>query len=1311
MNTCQHCQQNLLPLLYDLLDEGEAVLLRDHLDSCPACQEAFAQARQHQGTLAQAARESFAQVSFSPPPAEKAPVARPSIPLTRPKARSAWSRWAVAASVVLAVGLGYFGYAGWKSRHETLEDAASRFAKADRSAGDLDRDVSAEQKRLQKEIREVSKQVDELLNNRRKAGGERHVYSHNNNRVTIDAPGSLQAGAKNDIVIHVNREEKKGAAPPKSLRAQVVNPATKDVLFEKELEGSDSYFLTLPADLPLKPGAKFALVIEGQDAEGLPLRVVDHMSLVTAEYVTHLYLDRPLYRPGETVRFRSLTLERFSLQPTREPMHLRFALLGPDGEPLQAMEKKSLVVDPKTGDPVLGPDGEPIQSIGLGEFILPADLAKGSYTLEVAELSQRFPTEKRSFQVDRYEAPLLIKHLKFGKASYGPGDNVQVQGNARRAAGGLKFERLKTHLEVVVDGSIVHQASALTDIEGNYHFNFFLPAPLEQGDGAVTVTFEVDKLREPVTTPPEVIKVRESLTRTLPIVVNKVLVDFYPEGGNLVASVPNRVYFQARTPLGKPADIEGVLLDESDKVIVRATTMSDAKEPSLNQGMGRFDFTPEAGRRYRFKVLTPKKLAEPGFDLPDVKENGLVVSVPKGVVTKEIDAVVHSTHDRDLLVGAYCRGKLLDHVPLSVKRGEKAQVKLHAPPGLSGVYRITVFEKSKGPVPRYTPLAERLIYSRGGERLEITSTAAGRAFEPRGHAELPLEVRDERREFAPSILLVGVLDQTLVKLADDNTLRSMPTHFLLTSEVRRPEDLENVDVLLGKHPRAEEALDLLLGVQGWRRFAEQDPGRFHERDHYAAARLAFGVLPEYRKMTTSGDLEFDRLLARDAEAFVQLQKKLATAETAQEDNEGRRQVLPALKEEASTLGEQARKAEEEMLAFQSTLRRGVMIFAVLGLLLLIGFRIYGAAVRGDSGNRGAVLAFALGVLVVAGLWFAVSFMPARQGGDPVAAGNGAPGDHADPKADRVVAPVGEKDTPKETSKGTATSVPKKVGPPPPMASKGDASPPVRGGSGGPMAEGPSIKPKHPPGMVMDTAKGGGTFFGGGKTGYGGGHGGVGFTGKGGEVAPVMSAPVVPGTSPPTVRPPVAPLMPAPPGMPLSEPFPGGGMPPGGSGGGPPAPSSVHTGSFGAAPGGKVGMRPALPKASAPRVLLPAPPAADAGGMAVFPQIPPPPDKALRKRGLYGDLTEKYFFADAAPFEVLHPSAVRVYAYSLPAAAKGPIESELLLWQPVLVCKEGKGQVAFDLSDLATTYQVIVFGHASDGRLGAATFEINVRKNE
>ena len=50
--------------------------------------------------------------------------------------------------------------------------------------------------------------------------------------------------------------------------------------------------------------------------------------------ITHLVTDKPLYKPGETIRFRSLTLDRSNLRPPENDLHLIFRLRDP-GEGIQ----------------------------------------------------------------------------------------------------------------------------------------------------------------------------------------------------------------------------------------------------------------------------------------------------------------------------------------------------------------------------------------------------------------------------------------------------------------------------------------------------------------------------------------------------------------------------------------------------------------------------------------------------------------------------------------------------------------------------------------------------------------------------------------------------------------------------------------------------------------------------------------------------------------------------------------------------------------------------------------------------------------
>ena len=123
-----------------------------------------------------------------------------------------------------------------------------------------------------------------------------------------------------------------------------------------------------------------------------------------------------------------------------------------------------------------------------------------------------------------------------------------------------------------------------------------------------------------------------------------------------------------------------------------------------------------------------------------------------------------------------------------------------------------------GPQKQLQPRAERLVYRKPGTTLNLTCEPDKSRYVPGDPVNLMFKATNEKHEPAPAIAMVGVVNKSVVTMADEKTFRTMPTHFLLTSEVQRPEDLEHADVLLGSHPKAAAALDLLLGTQGWRRF-------------------------------------------------------------------------------------------------------------------------------------------------------------------------------------------------------------------------------------------------------------------------------------------------------------------------------------------------------------------------------------------------------------------------------------------------------------------------------------------------------------
>src|SRR5207302_2008172 len=146
-----------------------------------------------------------------------------------------------------------------------------------------------------------------------------------------------------------------------------------------------------------------------------------------------------------------------------------------------------------------------------------------------------------------------------------------------------------------------------------------LPADIVRGEASLSVKFIDGK------------SAVETITRPVPVLLKKLNVEFFPEGGYLVGGVSNRVYFQAKTTLGKPAELSGHLAGSDGQAVPGAVqTLNDAEHPGANQGMGVFSFVPKTGVRYELKIDSPTGI-EGSYELPPVQDGGVTLSVTEGV--------------------------------------------------------------------------------------------------------------------------------------------------------------------------------------------------------------------------------------------------------------------------------------------------------------------------------------------------------------------------------------------------------------------------------------------------------------------------------------------------------------------------------------------------------------------------------------------------------------------------------------------------------------------------------------------------------
>ena len=70
----------------------------------------------------------------------------------------------------------------------------------------------------------------------------------------------------------------------------------------------------------------------------------------------------------------------------------------------------------------------------------------------------------------------------------------------------------------------------------------------------------------------------------------------------MVAGLPKRLYFEAKTLSAKPADVEGRLVVDLGNAVAAFSTVKN--------GLGRIEFRPATGRCYHAEVTRPSSVTE-----------------------------------------------------------------------------------------------------------------------------------------------------------------------------------------------------------------------------------------------------------------------------------------------------------------------------------------------------------------------------------------------------------------------------------------------------------------------------------------------------------------------------------------------------------------------------------------------------------------------------------------------------------------------------------------------------------------------------
>ena len=474
----------------------------------------------------------------------------------------------------------------------------------------------------------------------------------------------------------------------------------------------------------------------------------------------HLSTDKPIYRPGEALRARLVSLDRNSFRPRDGSYRMR--IVGPDGRALH--------------------EGATVCLNGNGGLAwrVPADAPGGNYALELRNPKDEFSVVRQTFAVQVYHAPELDKSLVLLAETYAPGSEgaatLEVSKNGAGAAGAAVTTAL------VVDGSEVWSSNSVLDAEGLLSFSFPVPSDVEMGRARVTAVVQHEGAVETAVQP-------------FVIPLASVKAEFMPEGGELVLGRDCRVYAELSDALGRPISGEGRILDDRGREVTRFATE--------HQGRARFNLRPEAGFSYVLALDSPQKAQLP---LPEVRDQGVVLSAKDDVTAADapLRLSIDTPRPGPWTVAAFCRGTPVGQTQFFGGVSEDVQIAL--PESAAGVLRVTVFDA------RGVAHAERLIQRRPKQRLQI-EFAMKESVEPGQKQEVEVSCRDEKGEPVQALLGISVKNEMLEQLAPQ-ALRNLEDHTFLLADVDAVDDAEEFF-----ESDADRRVDLLLGTQGWRRFA------------------------------------------------------------------------------------------------------------------------------------------------------------------------------------------------------------------------------------------------------------------------------------------------------------------------------------------------------------------------------------------------------------------------------------------------------------------------------------------------------------
>ena len=486
----------------------------------------------------------------------------------------------------------------------------------------------------------------------------------------------------------------------------------------------------------------------------------------------YIQTSKDIYETGEDLWFKAYILNSRFLKPSGLSKTLYLQLLRESDHKPFWQEKYEIRDGFANGHVYLE------SSLSEGDYILAA-YTTNSFLNDSSEFKA---VRKIKVRTDIYRRSAVS--ARFDKDYYDENDTIKIILSPISIAG--------DPMEVSVTATLQQERRELDKVQVSTYSDSGTTirfAPPKRGQGlSVTLDIKYDGTEKSL---------------SMPVVYKDNPIQFttFPEGGNLVSGLENRVAFNAVKYNGEPVDVKGTLFEDGNPIL---------DFNSLHAGMGSFKLVPQTGKKYVIKLSEPN--IDSSFLLPQIYVEGMVMRLverDEESVTFEV-ASNGAANGEDIYVRVQCRGVVCGITKGRLNRRLRIRIPLKDLP--QGIAEITLFNSS------LVPVAERLVYVNRKKQLYITAELSKEIYPTRGKVDLKITVTDENGEPVRANMGVSVFDELYQNPSDTANIL---VHYFLSTQLKGR--LYDPSYYFNENNNdRNEALDLLMLTQGWRRYVWEE---------------------------------------------------------------------------------------------------------------------------------------------------------------------------------------------------------------------------------------------------------------------------------------------------------------------------------------------------------------------------------------------------------------------------------------------------------------------------------------------------------